>query len=108
MTRSLNVRFMDSVMQVYVHIEPQFMLESGKAHANFFIVKSRIAPLKKITILRLELLGNLVLVHLMNYVKIPTERDAQIDNIYYWTYSKMCLSWIGFEKSFNVFVGKRV
>ena len=40
----------------------------------------------------------------MNSVKIAIEKDVQIDNIYYWTDSKVCLSWINSEKSLNVFV----
>ena len=84
------------------------ILESWKFYTNFFIAKSRIAPLKEITIPRLELLGNLILVRLMNSVKTAIERDVQIDNIYYWTGSKVCLSWINSEKSFNVSVANRV
>ena len=83
-------------------------LESGKVHTNFFTAKSRITSLKKITIPSLELLRNLILARLMNSVKITIEKDAQIDNIYCWTDSKVCLSWIDFEKSFNVFVENRV
>ena len=44
----------------------------------------------------------------MNSVKSATEKDVQIDSIYYWTDSKVCLSWINSEKSFNVFVNNRV
>ena len=44
----------------------------------------------------------------MNSVKTAMENDVQIDSIYYWTDSKVCLSWINSEKSFNVFVNNRV
>ena len=70
--------------------------------------KSRITPLKEITITTLELLGKLILARLMNSVKINIERNVQIDNIYCWEDSKVCLSWINSEKSFNIFVDNRV
>ena len=44
----------------------------------------------------------------MNSVKIAIEKNVQIDKIYYWKDSKVCLSWINSEKSFNVFVDNRV
>ena len=85
------------------------ILESGKAHTNFFTAKSRIVPLKEITIPRLELSGgNLFLSHLTNSIRIAIEKDVQIDKIYYWTDPMVCLSWINSEKSFNVFVDNRV
>ena len=46
--------------------------------------------------------------HLTNSIRIAIEKDVQIDKIYYWTDSKVCLSWINSEKSFNVFVDNRV
>ena len=46
------------------------ILQSWKVHTNFFTAKSHIAPLKEVTRLRLELLGNLILACLMNFVKI--------------------------------------
>ena len=44
----------------------------------------------------------------MNSVKIAIEKDVLIDKIYRWADSKVCLSWINSEKSFNVFVDNRV
>ena len=44
----------------------------------------------------------------MNSVKTAIEKDVQIDNTYYWTGSKVCLSWINSEKSVNVFAHRRV
>ena len=84
------------------------ILESGKIHTNFFTAKLRIAPLKEITIPRLEFLRNFILARLMNSVKTAIEKDFQVDNIYYWTDSKVCLSWINSEKSVSVFVDYRV
>ena len=81
---------MISAMKVYEHMEPRFItvyvktiLQSGKAHSNFFTAKSLIASLKEITIPRLELLGNLILNRLMNSVRTAIEKDVKIDNIYY-------------------------
>ena len=81
---------MISAMQVYEHMEPQFItvyvktiLKSGKAHSNLFTAKSLIASLKEITIQRLELLGNLILNRLMNSVRTAIEKDVKTDNIYY-------------------------
>ena len=78
--------FSDASLRAYgATIYVKTILESGKGHTNFFTVKSRIAPLKEVTIPRLELLGNLILVRLMNSVKTAIEKGVQIDNIYYWT-----------------------
>ena len=64
--------------------------------------------MKEITIPRLEFLRNFILARLMNSVKTAIEKNVQVDNIYYWTDSKVCLSWINSEKSVSVFVDYRV
>ena len=111
MSRLSNVNFIVSAMQVYVHMGPQFMLKlcwyQGK-FIQFLYSQITYCPLKEMTMPRLKLLGNLILARLMNSVKIAIEKDVQIDKIYYWTDSKVCLSWINSEKSFNVFVDNRV
>ena len=84
--------FSDASLHAYgTTIYVKTILESGKVHTNFFTGKSRIAPLKEITIPRLELLGHLILARLMNSVKTAIEKDVQIDNIYYWTRRCVCL-----------------
>ena len=84
------------------------ILQSGKLHTTVFTAISRIASLKEIIIPCLELLGNLILAGLMNYVKIAMKKDAKIDNVYNSTDSKLRFSWINSQNYFNVFVDNRV
>ena len=64
--------------------------------------------MKAITILRLELLGNLLLSRLMDSVKLVLKEELKFDKSYYWTDLKITLSWIkSVGKEYNVFVENR-
>ena len=53
--------FNDVSLHAYVaKIYVRTILKSEKVHTNLFTAKSRVAPLKEITIPRLELFGNLL------------------------------------------------
>ncbi|GFS59089.1 integrase catalytic domain-containing protein [Trichonephila clavipes] len=78
----------------------------GVAHVNLLAAKSRIAPVKTVTIPRLELLAATVGARLCRSVLSA----LQSDNVkqHYWTDSTTVLSWIQREELWSVFVNSRV
>ena len=72
--------------------------------------KSRVAPYKnKITIPRLELLGNLILSRLILTVLNSFKGEIDISSLYAWSDSKVSLAWIkSYNKEFVTFVRNRV
>ena len=72
--------------------------------------KSRMAPYKnKITIPRLELLGNLILSRLILTVLNSFKGEIDISSLYAWSGSEVSLAWIkSYNKEFVTFVQNRV
>ena len=71
--------------------------------------KSRVAPVKELTIPRLELLATLVLARLITHVKEALELDVTITNMTCWTDSRVTLFWIkGEEREWKQFGRNRV
>jgi len=68
--------------------------------------KARVAPLKKISIPRLELLACLIGVRLASFVK----KKLEVENLeeYYWTDSSTALFWIKNVEAWSTFVNNRV
>lgn len=79
----------------------------GKIIANIISAKSRVAPLKKLTIPRLELLAALMAAQLATYVS----RACRLSSIqtHLWSDSSICLHWIKRDPATNnQFVANRV
>ena len=79
----------------------------GNVHLSLVVSKTKVAPIKRLTIPRLELCGAQLLARLLHHTKqalnVPTE------NTYAWTDSTIVLSWlIGNPRRFKTFVGNRV
>ena len=72
--------------------------------------KTRVAPYKnKITIPRLELLGNLILSRLILTVLNSFKWESDILTLYAWSDSKVSLAWIkSYNKEFVTFIQNRV
>ena len=88
-----------------VYLRVQYLDASIKN--AFVIAKSRVAPLKPLTIPRLELQGAVVAVRLVQTV-LKTLR-IKIDQIFYWTDSFTVLQWIKSKhRKFHTFVSHRI
>ena len=70
----------------------QLQMPSGEYKSSLVISKSRVVPLKTISLPRLELLSALLCARLTVYVK----RELKLDNMvcYLWTDSTVALAWI--------------
>ncbi|GIY49342.1 reverse transcriptase [Caerostris extrusa] len=79
---------------------------SGQVYVKFVAAKSRISPLKKVAIPRLELLACVLGSRLAKYV--VTALSLKEVPTYYWTDATLALCWIQREENWGVFVNNRV
>ena len=100
--------FSDASVQGYGHCSyVRLVDDTNKVHCAFVMGKSRVAPLKPITIPRLELTAAVTSVRISQ--QIHRKLEYQIDEDFYWTDSKVVLGYISNEsRRFHVFVSNRV
>ena len=78
-------------------------------HIHVFLVmsKTKVSPIKKLSIPHLELCSAQVLAHLLNYVKDTLQ--VPMSHVFTWTHSTIVLNWLsGNPRGFKTFVGNRV
>jgi len=76
------------------------------ANISFVIAKSRVAPLKQLTLPKLELMGTLTAARLCDFV-VQALHPLSLST-YFWSDSQIILHWIKGDKHTNTFVNHRV
>lgn len=101
--------FSDSSKEIYCGVIYLRVVSSNGVKVSFLCAKTKVAPLKALTIPRLELLGCVLLSNLIRDVKGALVSRVIINRVYCWTDSKVALCWIkGKEKMWKPWVENRV
>ena len=88
---------------VYLRITDTF----GRTQISLVSSKTKVAPIKKLTIPRLELCGAYLLAQLLFHIQ--SVFNMPLSSVYAWTDSTIVLSWlIGNPRRFKTYVGNRV
>ena len=85
--------FCDSSSQVYCCMA-YILVETLVIIVSFLCAKTNVAPLKKLSISRLELLGCVLLSKGLKDVLVALKRRASIDSVYCWLDSEVALCWV--------------
>lgn len=88
---------------IYIRIE----MDNNQVQSNLLMSKTKVAPLKKVTLPRLELMAALLTSRLARYVISALNLD--VTKVYPWTDSMIVLHWIrGYASEWKTFVSNRV
>ena len=100
--------FCDASELAYAGVVYLRMIDSNKnVHISLVTSKTKIAPIKRLTIPRLELCGTWLLAQLLLHVREALH--IPIQDVYAWTDSTIILSWLeGNLRRFKTYVGNRV
>ena len=99
--------FCDASEVAYASVVYLQWKEDEQFKTSFVIAKTRVAPLKPMSIPRLELQAALMGARLGNY--IVKELQLNLNSTFYWTDSKTVLHWIKSEsKRYKMFVSQRL
>lgn len=100
--------FADASIKAYCAVV-YFVCEAfGAVDVTLLTSKTRVAPLKKLTIPRLELMSGRVLARLMDTVKNALSEEVHITGTRQWLDSKTALWWINNKGEWKQFVRQRV
>ncbi|XP_055848250.1 uncharacterized protein LOC129913542 [Episyrphus balteatus] len=99
--------FSDASASAYAAvIYSRYQLPDGTYQINILAAKTRVSPLKQLSIPRLELCGAVLLTRLL--IAVQNSLEVTFDNVFAWSDSKVVLSWLSSPpRRWNVFVGNR-
>ena len=101
--------FCDASKNAYTAVIYLEVTANGRVHVQQVAAKTRVAPLEKQTIPRLELLAALILARLLKMVMASVSDLLPITNIRCWTDSLVSFYWItGTQHEWKEFVERRV
>ena len=84
------------------------IFDDGRVQLSFVFGKSRVAPLKQVTVVRLELIAAHLMVQINRRIAAALDK-IRIDDIFYWTDSQTVIRYIrNDEARFKIFVANRV
>ena len=86
--------FSDSSIVVYCAVVYLIVVFENHVRVFFLCSKNKVAPLKKISIPRLELVGCLLLSTLIGSIRRAISSRIKIDSTHCWTDSEVALCWI--------------
>lgn len=91
---------------VYLHV---YFPQTNKFTITLVCAKSRVAPLRCVSLARLELCGNLILAKLMRAIIDSYSHRCKISNVFAFTDSTVALAWIHSSPArWHTFVANRV
>jgi hypothetical protein len=102
------IGFCDASRRAYAAVVYVRAIVDGTIQVKFVAAKTRIAPLKEITIPRLELLAAVLLSKLIVNVRAALESELSLDNLICYSDSTVTLYWIyGHNREWKQFVENR-
>lgn len=78
--------------------------ECGKTHVRLVASQTRVAPLKELSIPRLELLSARILAQLMSTIRNALLSQLKVNGVRYWLDRETALSWIQNKGEWKQFV----
>lgn len=100
--------FGDASTKAYCAVVYLVYVTKEGIYAKLLTSKSRVAPLKELTIPRLELMSARILAQLMDTVKKALESQLKFSRVRYWSDSRTALCWIQNRGEWKQFVRHRV
>ena len=100
--------FSDASEEAYAAVIYLRMIDAEQqVHTSLITSKTKVAPIKRLTIPRLELCGAHLLAQLLHHVKQVFR--LPLDQVYAWTDSTIVLGWLdGSPRRFKTYVGNRI
>ena len=100
---SLHV-FGDASEKTFCTIVYVVMKVHSAYHPRLITSKSRVAPIKPLTMPHMELLVSLISARLLNIVRQALENQVSFESIYCWSDSTTVLYWLKDDRSYKQFV----
>ena len=97
--------FSDASESAYAGVVYLRMLDSkGRVHTSLVASKTKVAPIKRLTVPRFELCSAHLLTKLLHYVR--STLNILVDDAYAWTDSTIVFNWLdGSPRRFRTYVG---